>query len=80
MRKTITHDLYSSITWTLLAATAFGCGGVGLPKNADLGLGAGIANTDDDIVNKICHFGAKVIKLQVFFNLMHRFIFGSVAF
>jgi hypothetical protein len=56
-------------------------GGVGLPKNADLGLGAGIANTDDDIVNKICHFGAKVIKLQVFFlNLMHRFIFGSDAF
>ena len=67
MCKTITHDLYSSITWTLLAATAFGCGGVGLPKNAVLGLGAGIANTDDDIVNKICHFGAKVIKLQVFF-------------
>ena len=70
MRKTITHDLYSSITWTLLAATAFGCGGVGLPKNADLGLGAGIANTDDDIVNKICNFLGQSYKIKSVFFLI----------
>ena len=76
MRKTITHDLYSSITWTLLATTAFGCGGVGLPKNADLGLGAGIANTDGDMP-----FWGQSYKITSFFlNLMHRFIFGSDAF